>query len=672
MHIPLMSQGNFPLDLEGADSLENILPSKSGNEKVDVLNSISYALIRHYSNRSDSMASLSIQLARELNYKKGLAKALFCKGTNDYINGDFIESLTALYDALNLYKEIPDTNMIIETFYQIGAVSFFSLTDLEEGLHCVQTCLDYAKSSGYMHWESQMYSSFQYLYSTSGDHEAALKYLKLYTSFAAEMSVPRLEEAMVIAAYGRTYSQMGEHRKALNQYLITWPRIEPDDVEERAYLAQLTYSIGREYSALGLTDSSLYYFSHGMMLAKKNKHYWGSMMNSFGLAKQYLMMHELDKCESYCDSAIYFGSQIDSLSSFYGIKEYSRLLGMSGELYQPMNKPFKRFLAWRVMSGAYQMLIQIKEQQGNYKEVYLISKSFEGVQDSIANFQKRTEILDLQYRYQSQHKDDQITLLSQENQLQSFKISRSRLLLFTVIAISILLLLILILFLRQNRIKSGRKVAEFKQRLLRSQMNPHFIFNSLTSVQNLILQKDEIKASVYLSRFSDLVRNILNNSQADLISLEEEISTVENYIELQKIRFPEKFDYIIKVDELLNPENINVPPMLVQPFIENAIEHAFKRLETKGHITLNILKKNDSFLIEIIDNGIGRQNAQELRNHLEKDHKPMATLITKERIKTMNKKLKKEINFEIIDLKDNSGKAAGTKVVFDLPLSLSR
>jgi LytS/YehU family sensor histidine kinase len=322
------------------------------------------------------------------------------------------------------------------------------------------------------------------------------------------------------------------------------------------------------------------------------------------------------------------------------------------------------------MSSAYQMLIQIKEQQENYKEVYLISKSFEGVQDSIANFQKQTEILDLQYKYQSQHKDDQITLLSQENQLQSFKISRSRLLLFAVIAISILLLLILILFLRQNGIKSARKVAEFKQRLLRSQMNPHFIFNSLTSVQNLILQKDEIKASVYLSRFSDLVRNILKHSQVELISLEEEISTVENYLELQKIRFPERFDYIINLDEQLNPENISVPPMLAQPFIENAIEHAFKRLDTKGHIIVSILKKSDSFIMEIKDNGIGRQKAQALRNHLEKDHKPMATLITKERIKTINKKIKKEIYFDIIDLKDDLGKATGTKIIFQIPLSL--
>ncbi len=164
------SQVNFPLNLKLADSLENILPSLSGKEKIDALNGISFALIRHFSGRSDSIAQLAIDLSRKIDYKKGLAKAYFCKGTNDYINGKFIDAMAILYEALYLYKEIADTNMIIETYYQIGAISFFSLTDLTEGIRCVQICLDYAIASGSKHWEAQMYSSFQYLYSTAGDH----------------------------------------------------------------------------------------------------------------------------------------------------------------------------------------------------------------------------------------------------------------------------------------------------------------------------------------------------------------------------------------------------------------------------------------------------------------------------------------------------------------------
>lgn len=669
IQIPLFSQVNFPLDLKTADSLERLLPTVKREARVDILNGISFALIRHFSGKSDSMATLAIDLANDIDYKAGLAKAYFCKGTNDYIKGEFIEAITLLYKALGLYEQIADTNMIIETYYQIGAVSFFSLTDLEEGLRCVQKCIDYARASGLNHWVSQMYSSYQYLYSISGDIENALKYLNLYTEFAGNVSVPRLEEAMVIAAYGRAFSNMGEHRKALDKYLVTWPMIRSENVEERAYLAQLTYSIGSEYSALGMADSAFYYFYHGMMLSRRNAHYWGSMMNSFGLARQYLQRQNLDKSELYCDSAIYFGSRIDSLSSFYGIREYSMLLGMSGELYIPLNKPFKRYLAWQVMSGAYQVLERINELRMNYPEALMVNKSLNAIQDSIANFQKRTEILDLQYKYQTSQKDNQIMRLSQENQIQRFKNDRNQLILFSIIAISLLLLFILVLLLRQNRIKATRRVTEFKQRLLRSQMNPHFIFNSLTSIQNFILQKDDIKASVYLSRFSDLVRNILSNSQVDKITLEEEINTIENYLELQKIRFPEKFDFKIRLDENLNPESIHLPPMLTQPFIENAIEHGFKNIKHKGQVELYFKSRPDYLIVQIVDNGIGRLKSLELKTQQEKSHKSMATHITKERIRVINKTLKEKISFDIIDLSDDEGKALGTKIIYEIPLS---
>ena len=666
----LISQVNFPLDLKTADSLEQLLPNAVGKERVDILNGISFSLIRHYSDKSDSTASLAIELADELDYKAGLAKAFFSKGTSNYIKGDFIDAIELLYDALGLYEESADTNMIIETYYQIGAISFFSLTDLEEGLRCIQKCIDYAKASGLTHWVSQMYSSYQYCYSMAGDNENALKYLDMYIQYAEDRSVERLEMAMVIAAYGRTYSKMGEHRKALEKYLETWPVIRKDDVEERAYLSQLTYSIGSEYSALGVTDSAFYFYKHGMMLARKNLHYWGSMMNAIGLGRQYLMEKDIKKSELYCDSAIYFGHQIDSLSSFYGIKEYSRMLGMSGELYIPLNLPFKRYLAWQAMSGAYQMLERISEVKNDFKKALIVNKSLNAINDSIYHFQKRTEILDLQYKYQVSQKDNEIVKLSQENQIQRFRNDRNQLIILSVISISVLLLLILVLFMQQNRIKTSRKVTEFKQRLLRSQMNPHFIFNSLTSIQNFIMQQDDIKASVYLSRFSDLVRNILTNSQVELITLEEEINTIENYLELQKIRFPEKFGYSIELDDKLNPESTNLPPMLTQSFIENAIEHGFKHIDATGFIDLDFGLKQDLLTISITDNGIGRSRSQELKSQQDKDHKSMATMITSERIRTINKKLKKKILFEIIDLKDENVNATGTKVVFEIPLSL--
>jgi sensor histidine kinase YesM len=226
----------------------------------------------------------------------------------------------------------------------------------------------------------------------------------------------------------------------------------------------------------------------------------------------------------------------------------------------------------------------------------------------------------------------------------------------------------LLLFIRQSRLKSAEQLTEFKQKLFRSQMNPHFIFNSLTSIQNFIINQDDIKASVYLSRFSELVRSILNNSMVENITLEEEVSTIKNYLELQKVRFSEKFDFSVGVDSNIDPENTFIPPMLGQPFIENAIEHGIKNKAGKGHIRILFEAKDARLHYSIEDDGVGRQKAREILNERNKEHRSVATDITKERIRVLNRKQRSKITLDIDDLMDRNGFASGTRVTFTVAL----
>jgi LytS/YehU family sensor histidine kinase len=263
--------------------------------------------------------------------------------------------------------------------------------------------------------------------------------------------------------------------------------------------------------------------------------------------------------------------------------------------------------------------------------------------------------------------EQQLAILEKDNDLKQAQIKQKNLVLFTTVSISLLLLTLIFIFYRQQRLKALQDKLLTEQRLFRSQMNPHFIFNSLASVQNFIVKQDDEKASIYLSRFSELVRSILKNSTQEQITLEEELTTIENYLELQKVRFPQKFDYSIEVDEKIDTENIFIPPMLAQPFIENSIEHGIKHKDSKGNIWVR-LKLNDSkILYEVEDDGIGRKKAQEVLRKNDKDHKSMATTITLDRIKVLNKKFKKKIFMDIIDLKNDSNEATGTKVVFEIP-----
>jgi len=225
-----------------------------------------------------------------------------------------------------------------------------------------------------------------------------------------------------------------------------------------------------------------------------------------------------------------------------------------------------------------------------------------------------------------------------------------------------------------------------KQQLFRSQMNPHFIFNSLGSIQSSIINEEPGKAIRYLSRFSKLMRNILDSSIEEVVPLEEELKTIENYLELQKVRYADKFDYTIDIDTDIDTETVMVPPMLAQPFIENAIEHGIKHKVGKGKIEIRIRRSThrlidasthrlidpsthrtpDPLIFEVEDDGIGRQKAQEILMQQDAKHKSLATVITRERIAALNRKSKKKITLEIIDLKDEKGLARGTLVRFKL------
>jgi LytS/YehU family sensor histidine kinase len=199
-------------------------------------------------------------------------------------------------------------------------------------------------------------------------------------------------------------------------------------------------------------------------------------------------------------------------------------------------------------------------------------------------------------------------------------------------------------------------------------MNPHFLFNSLASIQNFIVTEDPDKASIYLSRFSNLMRNILDSSTEEFIPLEKEIDTITYYLELQKVRYAGKFDFNIDVDENIDEENMNIPPMLAQPFIENAIEHGIKHKTTNGNIHIRFMLEGNMIKFEVEDDGVGRSRALEIEREQKKDHRSMATLITRDRLAIMNRKLKTKISLEIIDLYNDAGNARGTKVVFEVPL----
>jgi ligand-binding sensor domain-containing protein/two-component sensor histidine kinase len=224
---------------------------------------------------------------------------------------------------------------------------------------------------------------------------------------------------------------------------------------------------------------------------------------------------------------------------------------------------------------------------------------------------------------------------------------------------------------KEEKLKAGyqQQIADTEMKALRAQMNPHFIFNSLNSIQKYILQNDHFAASQYLTRFSRLIRLILDHSNQNNILLNSELDLLRLYIEMEALRFDNKFDYSINVSDNINTETTEIPSMLIQPYIENAIWHGLLHNEKKGNLLVDFNKTGSNDLIVTIqDDGIGREKANELKSKQVLKKKSYGMKITEDRIEIINRTQNIKATCKIVDLKDENNIPCGTKVMIAIPL----
>ena len=249
---------------------------------------------------------------------------------------------------------------------------------------------------------------------------------------------------------------------------------------------------------------------------------------------------------------------------------------------------------------------------------------------------------------------------------EKLEIQRTRNLLISVFVALVLILGFIILFLRTKQIRSqqDQREAEMSQALLRTQMNPHFVFNAMSVIQSYIFTHNPEKSSKFLVNFSKLMRLILENSPKEFIPLELEHEILEKYLNTQKLRFEGRFEFELEFDEDLIFQKAMVPPMITQPFVENAIEHGQLHSVEQGKISISVKHKNKMLEIIVCDNGIGRNSSAKTKKI--KSHKSMAINMTRERIEILNRKYRSTGNLNIEDFDPHTGR--GTKVTILLPL----
>lgn len=268
-----------------------------------------------------------------------------------------------------------------------------------------------------------------------------------------------------------------------------------------------------------------------------------------------------------------------------------------------------------------------------YKKALYYADLKDKIKDSITSEQQKESVAELTEKYESEKKEQRINILDSENKVQALTIKQQNYLLISLILLGLLVTVLSYFGFKNYKIKLQLDKILLQQRLKKTQLNPHFLFNALQSIQNFIHQNDKQKSSAYLTSYAKLIRLILEKSDEDFITVETDKIALESYLNLQLLNYNNTFTYKVNVEESVEEDFDLLPTLITQPFVENAILHGLKN-NKQGHITINYYKQNTILFVSIADNGKGFETKQENSNRL---HKSMSMDIIKEQLKNLNK-----------------------------------
>lgn len=437
------------------------------------------------------------------------------------------------------------------------------------------------------------------------------------------------------------------------------------------------YFMGLAWQGKGEPDSAIRYFDRALLMAESmGNEVMGATVRT-GLGELLLQQREPVAALEY------FQSALETYREAGFTRELPELYVNIGKAYEQQGDKLQAIAAFEqahqnadsigmisTTAEAALALARLYEVQGEVALTNRYLKRYILLHDSAFTLETHRQLAELQAHHESQQKQMQIDRLEQDNELNSLRADRSQYVIISLGGILILLLLFAIILIRQIQIRNQQEAMLVRQQLFRSQMNPHFIFNSLTNIQLFIFSKDPLSAGRYLAVFAKLMRSILNNSRRETITLREEVDTIGQYLMLQQLRLEDKLSYGIEVDDALEPEITLIPPMLAQPFIENAIEHGIRNMESgKGKVVVRIQKEDGHILYEVDDDGAGRKRSGEMKAGKNSVHASTAVSLTRTRLQHLWGRKRPQGFFEIIDKENEDGTPAGTLVRLKIPLN---
>jgi tetratricopeptide (TPR) repeat protein len=405
--------------------------------------------------------------------------------------------------------------------------------------------------------------------------------------------------------------------------------------KDTLFIARSLQNIGWNYYIERNYDLAIKFYNKSLTYSIPAK-FFGNSANSLGnLGTIYRDLGQTENSKKYYQSSIEQAEMVNDISSLWWVyRDMSAMFLLKGDT-----------------SSAYKSYVMFKK----YNDILLQHETSQGLTDA-------------RIRYEADSHNKEVELLN-------LRVYNQRLLIYGAIGLFALSVAVLALLLSRAKINAKRRISEMNRKIseitqanLRQQMNPHFIFNTLNSIQYYMYQHDKLATNNYLTKFSSLMRKVLENSQHTSVPLRDELDALNLYLDLEMIRFKDKFEYQINIDEEIDTLLYKVPTMLIQPYVENSICHGLMPGEGKGSLRIDLKLENEYILCTIEDNGIGREAAYERRNKSDNNHNSLGTQIVSSRLDLVNALYGTSLKTIYTDLMNENGEPAGTRVEIQIPI----
>ena len=613
------------------DSLKRVLGvTTTDTSRINLYNKIA----NHYKEiNPDSTlfyADKAVFFSTKAGYDFGLATAYTNNGNASIILGKYADALSNFKKAQSRFGLLVQQNPrdkrvkdgLARSFASSGVV-YSEQSNYYMALENYRQALQLYQEIGEQVSVSKALNNIGIVYKSQLNYPKALEYLK--KAYTIQVALSEQNAAVTLTNIGVINFETGHPKEAIVYYAKAKKLFEKSD-NKRGF-ALLNNYLGDYYKKQNSLTLAADHYQQSLDLYEELQNKFGASLALYNIGKLYYDQKKYSEAMPLAVKSLAYAKEIGVLDQTYHSEK------LVSELYESLNNPAAAL--------------------DHYKN-YITAR------DSITNqeIDKKITLLEINSEYKKKE-----ALLAEQSKRQT------QLTVFSILGILLLIALLLVIYNRmqvKQRLTLQKEVAEYEQKALHLQMNPHFVFNCLSSISSFIVQNGTDSALKYLSKFSKLMRLTLEYSKGALIPIDKEIESLQNYLELEQLRFQNKFEFEIQSSEKVE-FNMGLPPLLIQPFVENAILHGIVPKEESGKITVSFDVDDGQLICTITDNGIGIAESKRIKENSVTAHQSMALEITKKRLEIMKLSTAQSAQIDIDKFENNEGDT-GTKVTLRLPI----